>query len=133
MGGAHDLSGLWSGSYGYPPGTGPVTGFTCLLLDNDGELSGSTSERSESGGRERAVVQGRRAGHSVTFLKTYDGAGAYAHCVAYAGELDGDATTLIGRWKLERWTGPFVMSRPRPVTADRQEERGEPLPIGPVR
>ena len=133
MDGAGDLSGVWSGSFGYPLGLGSATNFTCLLLDNDGVLSGSTSERGEYGGRERALVQGRRAGRSVTFLKTYDGAGAYAHSVAYDGELNEDATAVTGSWSLDGWTGPFVMSRPEPVAADRHVERGELLPTGLAR
>lgn len=109
-----DLSGLWLGSFSYPGGEGPTTPFLAKLIDRGGSLAGEIVEPNTVGGSSEtlsAFVAGTRAGASVDFTKTYDGASDAAHSVDYVGRLSGDGNHVTGVWSLEDMDGSFEMYR----------------------
>ena len=109
-----DLSGLWTGSFSYPGGQGPTTPFLARLVDDGGDLSGTTIEPNTilPGGEElQAFLRGTRQGRSVDFTKTYDGAAEAAHSVDYVGQLSEGGNLITGVWSLEHLDGTFERSR----------------------
>ena len=121
-----DLSGLWNGLFSYAPGRGrePVA-FSAALTERDGWIEGSTSEIGEAGEARgetlAATLQGRRAGLSVTFLKTYDKAFRGYDAVQYVGEVRNDGEEIAGKWTVPgSWSGAFLMIRSGPAPQARQ-------------
>lgn len=109
-----DLSGLWLGSFSYPRGGGPTTPFMANLVDRGGSLSGEIVEPNTMGPSSEtlsAFVAGTRAGTSVDFTKTYDGASDAAHSIDYVGLLSEDGNRVTGVWSLEDMDGGFEMYR----------------------
>lgn len=109
------LTGMWHGLFSYPRLYDP-TSFVAILIESGAGFSGTTHEPCAieriSGGVLYATLQGRRDGAAVTFLKTYDGTGGWAHSVAYEGMLSGDGTEIEGRWRVSGvWSGKFLMIR----------------------
>ena len=118
---ALDLSGIWQGLYSYPGAHGSVP-FTASLTESGGWLSGATEEVPTSGKAKGltlvATLQGRRAGHSVTFLKTYDDLRHGYDAVQYAGDVNQDGSEIEGRWTIPGvWSGKFLMIRAGAVQA----------------
>jgi hypothetical protein len=104
-----NLTGVWHGQFSYPRAIEP-TPFTATLSDNDGWLTGATEEIARVGPIEgrpiAATVQGRRSGHSVTFLKIYDNPPAGYDAVQYAGDVNRDGSEIEGRWTIPGvWSG----------------------------
>lgn len=59
-----------------------------------------------------ATVQGRRAGRTVTFLKSYDDLPQGYDTVHYAGDVGHDDNEIEGRWTVPgSWSGKFLMIR----------------------
>jgi hypothetical protein len=108
-----DLSGSWSGFYSYPNEAQPPVAFNAKLFDSAGSLTGTTTEVDPyDGTRLQAVVDGRRAGRLVAFLKMYDGADEFYDSVHYEGEVSAEADEIAGRWIVPGvWSGSFVMVR----------------------
>ncbi|MGK9234111.1 hypothetical protein KXS07_17565 [Inquilinus limosus] len=110
-----NLTGLWHGFFNYPEAYEP--GFFEATLVETGEwLSGSTSELSTGeppvGVTLMAIISGRRRGHHVTFLKSYDGTAGWSHSVSYDGRLSADGLEIEGRWSIwGNWSGTFLMVR----------------------
>lgn len=109
----HNITGVWQGFYDYP---GQVSvPFTATLLDTGRQFTGSISEPCVIFGDGEtlfATVAGSRDGSSVTFLKTYDGSNPAYTVVRYAGDLNGEATEIEGRWTVPGdWSGRFLMIR----------------------
>ena len=133
-GGDHDLSGRWSGLYNYPDG-GPPTIFEADLRESAGLLTGTTTELADSGDLYGqtigAVIDGRRVGSSVAFLKMYDGASPDHDVVRYEGALDPDGNEIEGIWIIpEIWSGTFLMMRARAEQVEKEAEIEEKVPFG---
>jgi hypothetical protein len=109
-----NLSGLWHGQYSYPKGPPPVP-FTASLLDMDGALSGSVTEKSilppRLGEALYATVCGQRDGASVSFSKSYETDDPRYQVVTYEGRVSGDGTEIEGTWRVAGWQGRFLMIR----------------------
>ena len=127
---ALDITGLWSGEYRYPKSWRAPVGFTAILSDQSGAITGSISERSDiiAGGYEQADVLGTRHGAEVSFTKIYDDSGAYGHAVAYRGAMNAAGTDVTGTWTLEGLSGTFHMWRQ--ISDVAAEERRESIVIG---
>ncbi|EAQ27734.1 hypothetical protein NAP1_09077 [Erythrobacter sp. NAP1] len=122
MGGNHNLSGEWDGTFAYPdvPEAGPVTPFLARLSEAGGVLSGSVIEPHEfAEGTAEATISGTRIGKAVHFAKTYHGAGwEYRQTVLYYGTLNDDGTRIAGEWRIDHWRGPFEMTRDPPPAVE---------------
>ena|ERR1700753_3379220 len=109
------LTGVWNGLYSYPRAIEP-TPFAARLTENDGWLSGATEEVARIGPTQgqplTATLQGRRSGHSVTFLKMYDNPPPGYDAVQYSGDISQDGSEIEGRWTIPGvWSGKFLMIR----------------------
>ena len=110
------LTGVWQGLYSYP-NMGDMTPFTATLIESGSRFSGSTHETCLIARRNRATlcafVEGARAGQTVDFIKTYDGASGWSHSVHYEGVMNADGTEIEGRWRVPGGiSGRFLMTRP---------------------
>jgi hypothetical protein len=109
-----DLSGAWSGLYSFPKGPPPVF-FDADLASSGDWITGTTSETVMIGGHKRilgSTLSGRRSGHEVTWLKTYDDAPVEYDAVHYEGRINADASEIEGRWVIAgNWSGTFLMIR----------------------
>ena len=110
------LTGVWNGRYDYPFALEPVS-FMATLIEAGATFSGGVSETSldRMGAPVElfAVIQGSKAGSSVTFTKTYDGSGGWDHTVEYDGNLSADGNEIEGEWKVPgAMSGRFLMIRP---------------------
>jgi hypothetical protein len=110
-----DLTGIWNGLYSYPRAIEPVS-FVATLSETDGWLSGGTEEIASAGTMRgqmiTASLQGRRIGHSITFLKTYDRMPQGYDTVQYTGDVNSDCSEIEGHWKIPGvWSGKFLMNR----------------------
>src|SRR3546814_17688114 len=69
-----DLTGHWTGLYNYPDG--PPVPFEAQLRESSGCVTGTTTATSDlvagHGQTLHAVIDGRRKGGSIRFLKMYD-------------------------------------------------------------
>ena len=112
-----NLTGIWQGFYSYPRARAPV-GFTATLIESGAWLSGSTHETVQDQWGDWfeacATLLGKRMGQTVSFTKTYDGAGGgWSHAVVYDGVLSDDATEIEGQWSAPGGgSGKFLMIRP---------------------
>jgi hypothetical protein len=118
---ALNLSGVWQGLYSYRSKRDPVP-FVATLTEMDSWLTGATEETGvvgEARGRTiTATLQGRRDGHSVTWLKLYDGSFRLYDAVNYAGEVNRDGTEIEGRWSIPgNASGRFLMIRSSGIAA----------------
>jgi len=121
-GGNFDLTGFWRGLYSYPINRAPVP-FTADLTETGSWLTGATEEvatnREARGRTLTAILQGRRSGSSVRFLKLYDGAFRAYDSVAYEGVLNAEGTEIEGRWTVPgNWSGTFLMIRDGEISAE---------------
>jgi hypothetical protein len=89
--------------------------FEAVLAEATSWLTGTITEEVEIDGRRRvleAVVQGKRSGSSVTWLKIYDGGLRAYDAVHYEGRVNAEATEIEGRWRIPgNWSGGFLMIR----------------------
>ena len=93
--------------------------FVATLIDSGSALSGATYEPNvlgtSPGSTLTALLSGGRNDSAITFVKTYDEAGAsqqYYYPVSYEGVLNGEATEIEGRWRIgDGTTGKFMMIR----------------------
>jgi len=112
-----DLTGIWQGLYSYG-GVGHEVGFTATLLESGGAVYGTTHEYDPRLASENldAAVAGSRAGHRVSFTKTYEASSEGFVPIAYEGVLSPDGMEVEGTWSLRAsapLSGRFLMSRPR--------------------
>ncbi|MGZ3274618.1 MAG: hypothetical protein ACXU82_02590 [Caulobacteraceae bacterium] len=127
------LTGVWDGVYSYPFGR-KTTPFTAVVLEFGSAFSGTVHERPEDGplaGQTiNAEIEGSRSAAHVMFAKSYlDTGPRYRNKVVYEGELNADLTQITGRWRIPgNWSGPFVMTRPRPPSAAIAMEHKEMAP-----
>ena len=130
-GGEADLSGQWSGFYNYPDG-GPPNAFEAELRESAGVLTGTTTELADTGehfGQTlHAVIDGRRDGSDVQFLKMYDGLSEDHDVVRYEGTLDSEGNEIEGRWTVPGiWSGTFLMVRNSGAREEAREKIGEEI------
>jgi hypothetical protein len=117
-----NLTGIWHGLYSYPVESAPVY-FVSTIISAGGYVSGSTHE-AVKGSRGApltvfAALDGSRQGHSIEFIKAYDGTGGWKHTVRYEGTLNDDATEIEGFWTLSSgWIGRFLMIRSRGMSEE---------------
>jgi hypothetical protein len=126
-----DLSGFWDGIYSYPRKLAPVS-FAADLKETGGWLTGTTRETLASGSAGgqtlNAILQGRRSGSSVQFLKLYDDSIPGYDSVAYEGAVSADGTEIDGRWTaIGNWSGTFLMIRSQGVAESRSKTAQERL------
>lgn len=110
------LTGVWDGRFTYPRALAPVS-FQAVLEEAGGGFAGAIEERVDGPGEaaavRRAVVNGRRDGGAVEFIKRYVGDDAWRSAVLYVGDLRDDGREIEGRWVLPSWSGWFLMVRGR--------------------
>jgi len=113
---AHNLTGVWDGTYSYGPNIPSVT-FVATLVESGATLTGTTHEPCTMGGGPDeimlATLLGSRQGQTVRFVKTYEGNNPHYGTVHYEGTLNADATEIAGRWTIPgHGSGTFLMIRP---------------------
>ena len=107
------LTGVWHGQYTYPVSFMPTTAFVATLIDSGGVLGGTTHEATDKGKRV-AIVDGKREGSHVRFVKIYSPASEDYQDVIYTGTLSADRTEIEGEWLVPgTWAGKFMMIRSR--------------------
>jgi len=111
----YDLSGDWSGFFNYPIPRPPVS-FEAILLEAEGRLTGSTTERGDlphtMSRTLRAVIDGHREGMRVEFLKMYEDADGDYDAVRYTGHVEAGGDEISGEWQIPGvWSGTFLMIR----------------------
>jgi len=117
-----DLSGRWSGIYSYPARF-PPNSFEATISDSGGLITGEISQPGEffepPGTVQHAIIEGRREGSSVSFLKFYDDlARPTPH---YRGTVKPGGDEIEGEWTIPGdWSGTFLMVR-GPRTAEAAE------------
>ena len=113
------LSGVWSGEYRYPEGSGqrPVP-FTAFVIQEGGRVRAMIREANTFGDASspwlHADADGRydEATRTLRFTKSYDGTGGARHDVAYKGTVASDsAQVLEGTWDIDGLVGAFSMKR----------------------
>jgi hypothetical protein len=134
QGGADNLSGRWHGFYSYPD-PGPPIAFEADLHESAGSLTGTTTELSDYGETHgqilHAVLDGRRDGSSISFLKMYDGVSPDHDVVRYEGTLDAEENEIEGIWVVPGiWSGRFLMVRARGEAVAEEAKVEEKLPLG---
>lgn len=127
---SESLTGVWHGQYRYPLPLEPVH-FTATIIDSGGALSGTTQETAGLEGMpvsKMAILDGRRDGSTVRFVKTYAPASEEFQDVIYTGSLNGELTEIEGEWTVPGiWSGTFLMIRTRGRAMAR--ERDEALTV----
>jgi hypothetical protein len=129
-----NLTGQWQGQYSYTRNKTPVA-FSATLTENDSWLEGVVEEIGTAGDAKglkiAASLQGRRTGHSVTWLKIYHGNFRLYDSVQYTGEVSADGQEIEGRWSIHNnWSGRFLMVRQADKAAVRRNKATVKLPAG---
>lgn len=113
------LSGIWSGEYRYPEGSGqrPVA-FTAFLFQEGDGVKAMIREANTFGDDRspwlHATAEGRYDGTTRTLrlVKSYDGTGGVSHDVAYKGTVSSDSAQILeGTWDIAGYQGTFTMKR----------------------
>ena len=112
-GGEQDLSGKWSGIYNYPS-LFPANSFEAELRDEGGIVTGIITQPREyfegPGPPQQAVIEGRRDGGIVSFVKFYDDLNRPTP--HYRGTVRPGGDEIEGQWTIEgHWSGTFLMIR----------------------
>ncbi len=102
MTGETNLSGLWTGWYGYA-GDDDRVAFTAWIDDRGGLIEGSTLEPNTFSAAHleelEAELSGLREAGAVDLIKRYrPGQGAHGLTIAYFGQIEGDGCVLAGGW-----------------------------------
>lgn len=116
-----NLSGAWKGFFNYPRAL-PPTQFDAELRDQMGALTGETFEigngRRNNIQPMHALIEGRRNGDDVSFVKHYDDFKRARTPVRYSGTVNDDGTEIAGIWTIPgHWSGTFLMVRPKSQSA----------------
>jgi len=126
-----DLSGQWSGLYNYPI-PAPPTSFEAVIRDTGGLITGETSEAGDTpdcaGQLLHALIEGRREGARVHFVKVYDHLGRAANPITYDGQVLSGGDEIEGRWTIPGiWSGTFMMVRARKEETAAQRKVSEEI------
>ena len=113
MSGERDLSGRWNGIYNYPSRFPPNT-FEATIRDTGGAIAGEISQPGEffepAGTVQHAMIEGRREGSLVTFVKYYDDLSRPTP--HYRGTIQPGGDEIEGEWTIPGdWSGTFLMVR----------------------
>lgn len=111
--GDYDLSGRWNGIYNYPS-LYPPNQFEATIRDTGGAIAGEISQPGEffepEGTVQHAVIEGRRDGNIVTFVKFYDDLSRPTP--HYRGTIQPGGDEIHGEWTIPGdWSGTFLMVR----------------------
>ena len=109
----YDLSGQWSGIYNYPARFPPNT-FEATIRDTGGLVTGVITQPGEffepPGTVQTAVIEGRREGSRLSFIKIYDDLGRPTP--HYHGVIQAGGDEIEGEWTIPGdWSGTFLMVR----------------------
>ena len=109
----YDLSGVWSGIYNYPSRFPPNT-FEATIVDSGGLITGEITQPGEffepPGTIQTAVIEGRREGGSLSFVKMYDDLSRPTP--HYHGLIQPGGDEIDGEWTIPGdWSGTFMMIR----------------------
>lgn len=116
---AAGLSGIWTGEYKYPEGSGqrPVA-FTAYMFQDGDRIKAMIREANTFGDQQspwlHATAEGRydEATRTLRFTKTYDGTAGASHDVAYSGVAAAEGGRSVeGTWDINGLTGSFTMHR----------------------
>lgn len=116
---AQDLTGIWNGTYYYPPNAecpAQFIKFWMIVIDNDGEISGFIKEPNTFGHVDdpwlHATYKGSVSGRHIKFRKTYDGTAGVNHSVDYSGQLSAAGSDAAGQWTIPgSWSGKFTLEK----------------------
>ena len=117
-----DVTGVWYGRYeaGH---WDEKNGFIAVIEEMGGAVTGVVTERDDDGIRtRRAMVNGRRDGALVRFVKQYDGSCGFSHAVNYSGRIDDEGCEIGGAWTVPGGWGRFVMEREKFDAAELEAE-----------
>lgn len=127
-----DLSGDWIGIYNYPH-SWPPTQFQAVLNDAGGRITGETREQDHAftaGATLRALIDGRREGAAVTFVKVYEDEEFNSDFVRYDGTVQPGGDEISGRWEVPGvWAGSFIMTRARGAEQAAEREVEETIEL----
>jgi hypothetical protein len=109
----HDLSGKWSGIYNYPADFPPNL-FEAVIRDVGGRIAGEISQPGEffepPGTVRTAMIDGRREGSTLSFVKYYDDPDRPTP--HYRGTIQPGGDEIQGEWTIPGdWSGTFLMIR----------------------
>jgi len=118
-----DLSGKWTGHYGYDSSDGFAT-FTLNLTQQDGRIAGRITEantfQDASPPTFDAIIFGYRKRNYIDFTKRYDGETApHDSDILYAGRYIVGKDLITGHWlmpDIKDWGGRFEMTRKAQTT-----------------
>jgi len=124
--GEYNLSGEWSGLYSYPARY-PPNSFEATIRDAGGIITGEIRQPGEFFEQTRvqhAVIEGRREGSLVRWVKIYDDLRrATPH---YEGTVHAEGDEIEGTWHIPGdWSGTFMMIRRRKESAAETRKVGE--------
>jgi hypothetical protein len=130
-----DLSGRWAGLYTYPDGR-PGIPFEADLRESAGRVTGTTTETGDTpasfGQTLRAVIDGRRDGRAIRFLKLYESSNDAYDVVHYEGTVRPGGDEIEGRWTIPGvWFGGFLMVRNAGRGATAEQAMREEAPVAP--
>ena len=108
-----DLSGHWRGIYNYPRDL-PPNMFEAVIRDSGGHIAGEISQPGEvfepQGLVRTAMIDGRREGGHLTFVKYYDDPDRPTP--HYRGTVQPGGDEIHGEWTIPGdWSGTFIMIR----------------------
>jgi hypothetical protein len=109
----YDLSGQWSGIYNYPA-LYPPNSFEATIRDSGGLITGVITQPGEffepPGIVQQSVIEGRREGNRLSFVKFYDDLGRPTP--HYHGVIQPGGDEVEGEWTIPGdWSGTFLMVR----------------------
>ena len=125
----YDLSGQWSGIYNYPAHYPPNT-FEATIRDSGGLITGLITQPGEffepPGTVQQAVIDGRREGASLSFVKMYDD--LRRPTPHYHGIIQAGGDEIEGEWTIPGdWSGTFLMVRGGKAEEAEEREVGEEI------
>ena len=129
--GDFDLSGRWSGIFSYPS-LFPPNSFEAEIRDSGGLVTGVITQPREffepSGPPRHAMIEGRREGDILTFVKFYDDLDRPTP--HYHGRIQSGGDEVNGEWTIPGdWSGTFIMIRAGGAGETVEEQASEDVPV----